>query len=242
MKDKLPEMAEILGISLNEHQIEQFHDYYTLLLSWNQKINLTTVTEYDDVVVKHFVDSLEAGWACDFASVGRKTLLDVGSGAGFPGIPLKIAYPELSVTLLDAQQKRVSFLEEVIQTLGLTGIWAVHGRAEDYINETGDKGPVRGSFDICTSRAVSGLAVLAEYCLPYLKVGGEFLAYKSGNVGEELSSARNAVAVLGGEVEDVCMFKLPDTDIRRSIIRIRKIGATDEKYPRKAGKPEKDPL
>ncbi len=242
MKDELPQMAESLGISLNEHQIEQFHDYYTLLLSWNQKMNLTTVTEYEDVVVRHFVDSLSAGWAYDFSSSGRKKLLDVGSGAGFPGIPLKIAFPDLSVTLLDARQKRVDFLQEVIKQLGLRDIQAVHGRAEDYINETDEGGPVRASFDLCICRAVSGLPVLVEYCLPYLKVGGEFLAYKSDSPGKELSSAKDAISLLGGEVLDVCKFKLPDTDIKRSIIRIKKINPTDERYPRKAGKPEKDPL
>ncbi len=242
MKTDLQEMAEKLGIQLSETQLGQFQDYAALLLLRNREMNLTAVTEYEDVVVRHFVDSLAAVTAYDFEAAGSAALLDVGTGAGFPGIPLKIAFPALSVTLLDARQKRVSFLDEVIDKLGLRGIRAVHGRAEDYIHEQAEGPSVREAFDICVSRAVSSLAVLAEYCLPYLKVGGVFLAYKSSNISDELDAAKEAVSILGGESEEVCRLTLPDTDLQRTIIRIRKIRNTDGKYPRKAGKPEKEPL
>ncbi len=242
MRADLQEMAEKLGILLSEKQLSQFEDYASLLLLRNRDMNLTAVTEYDDVVIKHFIDSLAAVRAYDFEAAGCSSLLDIGTGAGFPGIPLKIAFPALSVTLLDARQKRISFLDEVIGALGLQDIQAVHGRAEDFIHGQTQDLPVREAYDICVSRAVSNLAVLAEYCLPYVKIGGVFLAYKSSNVEEELDEAKGAISVLGGAPEEVCRFTLPDTDLQRSIVRIRKTRNTEEKYPRRAGKPEKEPL
>ncbi len=247
MRDKLPEMAEKLGISLSQRQVAQFHDYYDLLISWNRKMNLTTVTDYEDVVTRHFVDSLAVIQAVDLTCGEKLSLLDVGTGAGFPGIPLKIAFPGLKVTLVEARQKRISFLEDVIQRLKLTDIAEVHGRAEDLAGQkqgdnSGTGSPMRESFDLCVSRAVARLSVLAEYCLPFVEVGGCFLAYKSEEVDEELKDAENAVSILGGEVETVLRYTLPETDIHRSIIKIKKVNRTDEKYPRRAGKPEKSPL
>ncbi len=242
MRDKLQEKAAKLGISLSEQMLGQFRDYYTLLLSWNQNMNLTTVTKYDDVVDRHFIDSLAAVQAFDFEKAGNAALLDLGSGAGFPGIPLKIAFPALSVTLLDARQKRVNFMDTVIQELGLQHIRAIHGRAEEFIREDPGGPSAREGYDLCVSRAVSKLSVLAEYCLPYVKVGGTFLAYKSADVDDEVEEAKDAIFVLGGKLEEIYRFTLPDTDLRRTIVKIKKVRKTDNKYPRKAGKPEKEPV
>ncbi len=239
MRDELREKAGKLGISLTGEQCRQFQDYYTLLLSWNQSMNLTTVTEYGDVVDRHFIDSLAAVKAYDFETAGPVSLLDLGSGAGFPGIPLKIAFPALSVILLDARQKRVEFMNAVIEELKLEDIHAVHGRAEEMIRQNRGE---RGAYDLCVSRAVSNLTVLAEYCLPYVKTGGSFLAYKSKDIDEELCDAQDAIHILGGAPEEVYRFTLPDTNLQRTIVKIKKVRETDDRYPRKAGRPEKEPL
>lgn len=232
----LREQAEELGIILSDRQIFQFDTYYEMLSEKNKVMNLTTITERDDVTVKHFVDSLALVKAdCGFS---RQKVLDVGTGAGFPGIPLKIAFPELNVVLLDSLNKRVKFLEEVIEALELENIKAIHGRAEDYARQK----EYREQFDLVVSRAVANLSTLSEYCLPYVKVSGMFLPYKSGRIEEELNKGKHAVKLLGGEIKEVVSFVLPGTDMERTIIKIKKQKAAPKRYPRKAGLPSKEPI
>ena len=191
---------------------------------------------FQEVLVKHFLDSLACVKAVDIKKVKR--MMDVGTGAGFPGVPLKIAFPHLEACLLDSLKKRVNFLEETFDLLKLTDITAVHGRAEEYAKNKA----YRESFDLCVSRAVSNLATLSEYCLPYVKVGGSFISYKSGTVQEEAEQAEKAVKILGGKIRDVVYFSLPDSEIQRSLVVIEKVKSTPGKYPRKAGTPLKEPL
>lgn len=232
----LTEGCEYFGIRLNEKQIQQFLDYYEILVEWNEFMNLTAITDFDEVMLKHFVDSMALGKG--IKAEEQHSLIDVGTGAGFPGIPLKIVYPHLEVVLLDSLNKRVKFLNAVIEKLGLAGIRAVHGRAEDFARQAG----YRESFDVSVSRAVANLASLSEYCLPYTKVGGYFVPYKSGNIDEELKEGEKAVQILGGKTEKVVKFSLPESDIERSLVVIKKVKETGKKYPRKAGLPAKEPL
>lgn len=232
----LTEKVKELSIVLNDKQIQQFEQYYNILVEWNKVMNLTAITEYEEVVEKHFLDSLTIVNAIHVEKI--ETLIDVGTGAGFPGIPLKIAFPHLKVTLLDSLNKRIKFLNEVIDLLELNDIKAIHGRAEDYAKQA----EYREQYDICVSRAVANLATLSEYCLPYVKVDGLFVPYKSGEIDEELKSSEKAVSILGGKVEEVVKFQLPGTDIGRSFVKIHKIKETKKKYPRKAGMPTKEPL
>ena len=225
-----------LGVTLSEVQIGQFKEYYELITEWNSFMNLTAITELSEVVQKHFTDSLALIKAGDLS--GTKRIMDVGTGAGFPGLPLKIAFPELEVVLLDSLNKRVKFLNEVIAKLGLKGITAIHGRAEDYAKQ----GEYREQFDFVVSRAVANLASLSEYCLPYVKAGGFFVPYKSGSIDEELAEAEKAVSVLGGKIKQVQRFTLPESDIERTLVVVEKVKATPKKYPRKAGLPAKEPI
>lgn len=225
-----------LGIVLNDTQKEQFHQFYEILVEWNSFMNLTGITEYEEVNEKHFVDSVSLVKAVDLSKV--KTVIDVGTGAGFPGIPLKIAFPHLEIVLLDSLNKRVKFLNEVIEQLGLIGIRAIHGRAEDYAKQK----EYREQFDLCVSRAVANLSTLSEYCIPYVNVGGMFIPYKSGEIDEEVETSKKAIHILGGKLSEVVKFQLPGTDIGRSFVRIEKIQNTSKKYPRKAGLPAKEPL
>ena len=225
-----------IGLSLTDRQYEQFDQYYDILVEWNKVMNLTGITEYEEVNEKHFLDSLSIVKSCDMTKVS--SLIDVGTGAGFPGIPLKIVFPEIKVVLLDSLNKRIRFLNEIIAKLGLNGIETIHGRAEDFAK----KADYREKFDLCVSRAVANLATLSEYCLPYVKVGGYFVPYKSEEVDEEVEQARNAAKILGGTIEEVYKFKLQGTEIGRSFIKIKKIKSTAKKYPRKAGLPAKEPL
>lgn len=236
MNNVLTEKVKELSILLNDKQIQQFEQYYNILVEWNKVMNLTAITEYEEVVEKHFLDSLTIVNAIHVKKI--ETLIDVGTGAGFPGIPLKIAFPHLKVTLLDSLNKRIKFLNEVINLLELNDIKAIHGRAEDYAKQA----EYREQYDICVSRAVANLATLSEYCLPYVKVDGLFVPYKSGEIDEELKSSEKAVSILGGKVEEVVKFQLPGTDIGRSFVKIHKIKETKKKYPRKAGMPTKEPL
>jgi 16S rRNA (guanine527-N7)-methyltransferase len=223
-------------ICLNEEQKMQFQKYFELLIEWNKVMNLTAITEREEVNEKHFVDSLAIAKDLDMNNV--KQVIDIGTGAGFPGIPLKIAFPHLEITLLDSLQKRVKFLDEVICKLQLEKIWVFHGRAEDYAR----KEEHREKYDLCVSRAVANLASLSEYCIPYVKVDGKFVAYKSGVIDEEVEKSLRAIRILGGKVEKIEKFELPDSDIGRAFVYIKKVKNTSKKYPRKAGIPAKDPL
>ncbi len=224
------------GITLSDSQIDQFMMYYKILVEWNQVMNLTAITAFDEVCTKHFLDSISLCKAIDCTQ--EYTLMDVGTGAGFPGIPLKIAFPNLQITLLDSLGKRVKFLNEVIQRLGLHGIQAIHGRAEDYAKAN----LLREKFDICVSRAVANLSTLSEYCIPYVKEGGFFISYKSEKLSEEMSNAKKAIEILGGNIVSQNEFLLPNSDIYRNLLVIQKIALTPKKYPRKAGLPSKEPL
>ena len=234
--EQLRKKAEILGISLTEQQCLQFQKYYEYLIEKNKVMNLTGITEKEEVIDKHFIDSL--GLAVKMDLTKPLTVLDLGTGAGFPGIPLKIAFPNLTITLLDSLNKRIKFLDEVIDLLELTGIETIHGRAEDYAKP----GKLREQFDLCVSRAVANLSSLSEYCIPYVKEGGYFIPYKSGNIDEELKKAGHAIGMLGGKVESVEEFQISGTDIERTFVKIKKRKATPKRFPRKAGMPSKDPL
>ena len=233
--DKLKNSLSKWNIELSDKQINQFNEYYNLLITWNEKMNLTSITEKDEVIYKHFVDSIVLA---KYFDLSNSRLLDLGTGAGFPGIPLKIICPECKIVLLDSLNKRVNFLNEVTKTLELKDILAVHGRAEDLARDS----KYREGFNIVTSRAVANLSTLSEYCLPFVKVNGFFVPYKSGNVDEELDNAKNAIKLLGGKGDRVEKFCPPDTDFDRSLIFINKIKKSDKKYPRKAGTPSKEPL
>lgn len=232
----LDQGCQEMGISLNEEQRQQFIVFYEYLVEKNKVMNLTGITEFHEVLVKHFLDSLACVKAVDMKNVKR--VMDIGTGAGFPGVPLKIAFPHLEACLLDSLKKRVNFLEETFALLKLTDITAIHGRAEEFAKNKA----YRESFDLCVSRAVSNLATLSEYCLPYVKLGGSFISYKSGTVQEEVEQAEKAVKILGGKIRDVVYFQLPDSEIQRSLVVIEKIKAAPGKYPRKAGTPLKEPL
>ena len=228
--------AASIGIELDDVQIAQFIKYHEILVEWNSFMNLTGITEYEEVVQKHFIDSLAL---CKSININDfSNLIDVGTGAGFPGIPLKIAFPNLKVTLLDSLQKRIKFLNEVVMQLGLKDVETIHGRAEDFAKPS----MKRESYDLCVSRAVANLSSLSEYCLPYVKVGGYFIPYKSGKVDDELNDSKKAVFILGGKIEEEVKFMLPNSDISRSLIKIKKISGTTKKYPRKSGLATKEPI
>lgn len=233
MKEYLKKYLDELQISYTLQQLEQFETYHILLAQWNEKMNLTAIREPQEVALKHFADCL---YGMKYIPQGAR-LIDVGSGAGFPGVPLKIMRPDIEVLLLDSLNKRIVFLQELIQRLGLSEISAVHGRAEESA-----KGKWREKFDIATARAVANLSVLSEYCLPYVKIGGCFLAYKGSSGFEELAAAESAIQLLGAEVEEKCEYILPDSDIHHTLAVLRKTKNTPLKYPRNAGQISKKPL
>ena len=237
-EENLRKELNLLSIELEENQINQFYNYFELLVEWNKFMNLTAITEMDEVITKHFVDSLSLIKAEEEIGTKDYRIIDVGTGAGFPGIPLKIAFPDLRITLMDSLNKRVNFLNEVINGLGLEKIEAIHGRAEDL----GRDALHREQYDFCVSRAVANLSTLSEYCMPFVKVGGHFIPYKSGKIEEELAAAKHAIFLLGGSVEEVKTFLLPGTDAERSLVKIIKNNGISKKYPRKAGLPSKEPL
>lgn len=234
--DKFAEELKKLGITLTERQREQFDRYYELLIERNKVMNLTGITDYDEVNLKHFTDSLTIVRLENMSNVS--TLIDIGTGAGFPGIPIKIIFPHIRIVLLDSLNKRLKFLSDVIRELDLNGIDTLHGRAEDYAK----KKEYREKFDLCVSRAVANLSTLSEYCLPFVKKGGSFISYKSGESDEEVRQSEHAVDILGGQIEKIDKFVLPDTDIGRALVKIDKVRNTPGKYPRKAGVPAKEPL
>ena len=249
-KNRITNLFEAAELPLSDVAKERFLTYYELLVERNSVMNLTAITEPEDVFVKHFLDSAilwkyageirsDLFSECGSAAAEPLSVIDVGTGAGFPGLPLKIVRPEISLTLLDALNKRIGFLNEVRDALSLPDVRTIHARSEDAGKEGG---VLRERFDLAVSRAVSALPVLAEYCLPFVRQGGYFVAYKAGDVQEEIKSAEHALGILGGVLEQVISYTLPTTDIGRSLLIIRKDRETPGQYPRKAGKPEKKPL
>lgn len=234
--EKFKNGLQQLHIELSEKQMEQFLQYYEMLIEKNKVMNLTAITEFDEVVEKHFLDSVSLTQQLDLHQSLK--VLDLGTGAGFPGIPLKIVFPELEITLMDSLNKRVLFLQDVISSLQLQNIEAVHGRAE----EAAKNKKYRESFDLCVSRAVANISTLSEYCLPFVKIGGSFISYKSSTIEDELEDGKKGIAILGGKVKDVYKFTLSDSKLQRSFVIIEKEKKTPKAYPRKAGTPSKDPL
>ena len=225
-----------LNITLSDEQLDKFMTYYKLLKKWNSFMNLTAIIEFNDVLKKHFVDSISLIKAIDLNK--ELNIIDIGTGAGFPGIPLKIVFPNLKITLLDSLNKRIQFLDEVIDILDLENIETIHGRAEDYAKQNA----FREQYDLDVSRAVANMTTLSEYCLPFVKVSGKFVSYKSEKLTEELENAKKAIDILGGEVNSQIDFHLPNSDIYRNLFVIDKVSPTPNKYPRKAGLPSKEPL
>jgi len=228
--------ASELGLDLNEKMIMDFSIYKEMLKEWNEKINITTITDDYEIDIKHFIDSLTVVLSGKFN--GTKSIIDIGTGGGFPGIPLKIYNNNLSITLLDSLNKRITFLAEVINELKMKNIIPIHGRAE----ELGIKKEYREQYDVCVSRAVASLDTLSEYCIPFVKVGGYFISMKGPQVEEELALSTNAIETLGGKIEQVKYITLPGTDITHSLIVIKKLTSTPKKYPRGGGKPKKTPI
>ena len=231
---ELSKRAVQFNIILSKEQQNQFFDYMNLLIEWNKKINLTAITDEKEIIIKHFIDSLSLAPYINLDD----NILDIGTGAGFPGIPLKIAFPQKHFVLLDSLNKRINFLNLVIKQLELKNIEAKHGRAEEF-NKIGKN---RENYGIVTSRAVAKLNVLLEYMLPFTKIGGKCVCMKSSNIDEELKEAENSIRILGGKIEKIDTITLENTDIQRKIIVIKKIKQTPNKYPRKAGTPSKEPI
>ena len=225
------------GIELKEEQLSMLSSFYEMLVEKNKVMNLTGITEWDDVVLRHYIDSISISEIMNLNDF-RGKVLDLGTGAGFPGIPLKIIFPNLQITLFDSLNKRIRFLQEVIDELELKNIEAIHGRAEEF----GKNSDYREQYDLVVSRAVANIATLSEYCLPFVKVGGSFISYKTDSIEEEISNSGKAVSILGGKIERVEHFTLPNTDMERSLLQIKKIKTTSKKFPRKAGLPSKEPL
>ena len=223
------------NLTLDGKQINQLDLFYEMLVEKNKVMNLTAITEFDEVIVKHFADSLSIG---KVMPLNIDTVCDLGTGAGFPGIPMAIAYPNIQFTLIDSLNKRIKFLQEVVDALGLKNVTLIHARAE----EAGRNKLYREKFDLVVSRAVANISTLSEYCLPLVKLNGYFISFKSGDIKEEVSLSGNAIQKLGGSMEDPVYFSLPDTDISRSFIIIDKKKSTPKAYPRKAGTPSKEPL
>lgn len=234
MKNLLINGADKLGTPLTEHQAEQFVKYAQLLVEWNNNINLTAITDDEGIVTKHFLDSLTPLLTGKISG----SVIDVGTGAGFPGFPIKIANPAVQLTLLDSLNKRVKFLQTVADELGLDNVTCIHSRAED----GGKNKQLREKFDVCVSRAVANLAVLAELCLPFVKVGGVFMALKGPLADTEIEQGKKAISALGGEIVGITEFDIPFTDLNHKIIMIKKVRHTPPQYPRKAGVPSKNPI
>lgn len=237
MKEKykfLIEYAKSLSLDISDEQLNQFDTFYNMLIEWNEKVNLTAITEFEQVVVKHFADSIAIAAAVDIKKFD--TVIDVGTGGGFPGIPLKIMFPHLKITLLDSLNKRLVFLNEVIETLGLSDISTIHGRAEDIARDKN----FREKYDLCVSRAVANLSTLTEICVPFVKLNGYFISYKSEKAAEEIEAAKKSFKLLGAKFEKCENVELKDNT--RCFVFIKKTEGTSKIYPRKAGTPAKKPL
>lgn len=233
-KELMKENLKELNIELSDLQLEQFYKYMNILVEWNKFMNLTGITEPKEVITKHFIDSLTVLDKVD----KNASVIDVGTGAGFPGIPIKIAFPQTKIVLLDSLNKRIKFLNEVIEKLELKDIETIHGRAEEY----GRNKSHRGKYDVAIARAVAPLNILLEYLMPFAKVNGKCLCMKGSSSEEEIKNSKNAVKLLGGELIETKDFYIPNTDIKRRIVQINKVKETNNKYPRKAGTPSKEPL
>ena len=233
-KIKMDKYAINLGIELSEKQIDKFYEYMNLLLEWNEKINLTAIVDKDEIILKHFIDSITIS---KYIPSGTR-IIDVGTGAGFPGIPLNIIRDDVDIVLLDSLQKRINFLDTIIKELNLKKIETIHSRVEELAKNK----KYREKFDIATSRAVANLSTLSEYMIPLVKVGGQAICMKGALIEEELEDSKKAISVLGGKVDKLYNFNLPNTDIKRNIVIIDKISNTPIKYPRKPGTPSKEPI
>ncbi|SFD19058.1 16S rRNA (guanine(527)-N(7))-methyltransferase RsmG [Clostridium uliginosum] len=234
--DLMAKAAQDVGLELSKQQYEKFIIYKNLLQEWNEKVNLTAITEDEEIIKKHFIDSIKAFKRDEFKSAN--TLIDVGTGAGFPGIPIAIMKDDIKVTLLDSLNKRVNFLDAVVKELKLKNVITIHSRAEDGARQDN----LRENFDIATSRAVANMSVLSEFCLPYVKVGGNFIALKGPSVDEEIEESKTAISLLGGKLVDICEVNIEDTELRHNLVIIKKINKSSNKYPRKAGIVTKKPL
>ncbi|MBP7223554.1 MAG: 16S rRNA (guanine(527)-N(7))-methyltransferase RsmG [Sedimentibacter sp.] len=232
----LEEGFSLLKLPYNKDIDSKFALYRDILKEWNKKINITSIEDDEEIYIKHFIDSVLLLNENNINE--KKTVIDVGTGGGFPGLPLKIVNDNYKITLLDSLKKRIDFLSQVTKALDLSDVNLIHGRAEDY----GQNKELRECYDICVSRAVAPLNVLSEYCIPFVKVGGYFAAYKSDNISQEISNSDNAIKKLGGKIKEIKEISIPATDIIRKIVIIEKIEPTNTRYPRKAGKPSKDPL
>ena len=235
MKDFLKRMAQLSDISLDDKMVSRFSVFYEMLIETNKSLNLTAITEMEDVVLKHFIDSMSISHYFDFEN---KSIIDVGTGAGFPGIPLAILYPETNFVLLDSLKKRLHFIDDVLDKCGIDNVILLHGRAEDF----GRDEEYREKFDYCVSRAVASLPILLELCTPFVKVGGKFISYKSEHLSEELAQSKRAIAEMNCELEKELIYSIPHTDLYRVFAVFQKKNKLGRKYPRQAGKPKKSPV
>lgn len=234
--DLMSKSTEDVGLQLSKEQYEKFIDYMKLLKEWNEKINLTAIVEDEEIIKKHFIDSIKAFKRNEFKTAN--TLIDVGTGAGFPGLPIAIMRNNLNVTLLDSLNKRINFLNTVISKIGLSNIITIHSRAEDGAKDIN----LREKFDIATSRAVANMSVLSELCLPYVKVGGNFIALKGPAIDQEIKESTNSIKILGGELMDICEINIEETELKHNLVVVKKINKCPKQYPRKAGLITKNPI